>query len=194
MAFRGWRLGISRAELGRSWGGRPSRDNLRPSHGLHPCRPTCFAALSPMPSAWDDQLSLFGARFYAEPVPWAYPAPLDCGGLDFLPISFAIPQEDVVPCVPQKLTDVAHLVPGRPETYIFPMTAFGELEYKRMYREARFARKVRRGGWETMRIYEILASGSVPYIEKVDDIPESALVFVNKSLLRLRKTSRNGSK
>ena len=57
--------------------------------------------------------------------------PLECNGLPFLPISFAIPGEDVVPCVPSKLVDFAHLVPGRPETYIFPMTAFGELEYKR---------------------------------------------------------------
>ena len=60
-----------------------------------------------------------------------------------------------------------------------------------MYREARFAVKVRRGGWETMRIYEILAAGSVPYIEKVEDIPESALIFVNKSLLRPRSLLRN---
>eukprot|EP00434_Breviolum_minutum_P027746 symbB.v1.2.024543.t1/scaffold2330.1/size82151/5 len=123
-------------------------------------------------------------EFYDEPIAFDMPAPRICSGARFLPVSFAIPKEDVVPCVPEKFTDFASLIPGTEESYIFPMTAYGEMEYKRMYREARFAVKKRRAGWETMRIYEILASGSVPYIHAADEIPDAALVFVNKTLLR----------
>ncbi|CAL1131429.1 unnamed protein product [Cladocopium goreaui] len=125
-----------------------------------------------------------GKEFYEESVPLSIPAPRLCSGARFLPVSFAIPKEDVVPCVPEKFTDFASLIPGVEESYIFPMTAYGEMEYKRMYREARFAVKKRRAGWETMRIYEILAAGSVPYIHAADEIPDAALVFVNKTLLR----------
>mmetsp|Transcript_52761 Transcript_52761/g.122795 ORF Transcript_52761/g.122795 Transcript_52761/m.122795 type:complete len:305 (+) Transcript_52761:1-915(+) len=58
------------------------------------------------------------------------------------------------------------------------------MEYKRMYREARYALSPRKGGWETMRIYEILASGSVPFIKDVDAIPGGALAFLDKELIR----------
>ncbi|CAJ1452394.1 unnamed protein product [Effrenium voratum] len=122
--------------------------------------------------------------FYEEKVPFNAPRPRVCAGARFLPVSFAIPKEDVVPCVPEKLEDFASLIPGKEESYVFPMTAFGEMEYKRMYRQARFAVKKRRAGWETMRIYEILSCGSVPYIQAAEEIPDTALVFVNKTLLR----------
>ncbi|CAE7663106.1 unnamed protein product [Symbiodinium sp. KB8] len=124
------------------------------------------------------------AKFYRETVPVDSPKTWTCEGTSVHPISFAIPSEDIVPCVPEKFTDFASLLPGVEETYIFPMTSFGEMEYKRMYREARFGVKIRRQGWETMRIYEILAAGSMPYIEKVEQIPPTALVFVNKTLLK----------
>ncbi|CAE6932249.1 unnamed protein product [Symbiodinium natans] len=128
------------------------------------------------------------SAFYSTAVPVESPKTWSCEGARVHPISFAIPAEDVVPCVPEKFTDFASLRPGVKDTYIFPMTSFGEMEYKRMYREARFAVKVRRKGWETMRIYEILASGSLPYIENVDQIPPTALVFVNKTLLKAAHT------
>ncbi|CAK8987570.1 unnamed protein product [Durusdinium trenchii] len=80
--------------------------------------------------------------------------------------------------------DFAPLVPGLEESYVFPMTSYGEMEYKRMYRESRFGVTKRRAGWETMRIYEILACGSVPYIHAANEIPDAALVYVNKTLLR----------
>lgn len=97
-------------------------------------------------------------HFYQEPAALpSLPKPHECGQHVFHPISFGIPEEDMVPCLPQKLDDFASLIPGQMDTYIFPMTSFGELEYKRMYRNARFALSPRKSGWETMRLYEILA-------------------------------------
>ncbi|CAK8987568.1 unnamed protein product [Durusdinium trenchii] len=123
-------------------------------------------------------------EFFKEEVPFSIPAPRLCSGARFLPVSFAIPKEDVLPCVPEKFMDFAPLVPGLEESYVFPMTSYGEMEYKRMYRESRFGVTKRRAGWETMRIYEILACGSVPYIHAANEIPDAALVYVNKTLLR----------
>eukprot|EP00928_Gymnodinium_smaydae_P028011 TRINITY_DN21485_c1_g1_i1.p1 TRINITY_DN21485_c1_g1~~TRINITY_DN21485_c1_g1_i1.p1 ORF type:complete len:669 (+),score=102.43 TRINITY_DN21485_c1_g1_i1:78-2009(+) len=113
--------------------------------------------------------------------PW--PQPRRCGSITFHPISFGIPEEDVVTCLPEKMNDFASLVPGQPATYVFPMTSFGELEYKRMYREARFALCPKKQGWETMRLYEILASGAVPLIRDIHLAPAGALSLCDKDLL-----------
>lgn len=123
--------------------------------------------------------------FYSTPAalpPW--PTPRKCGTLTFHPISFGIPQEDMVQCLPEKHVGIASLMPGNWDTYIFPMTSFGESEYKRMYREARFAVSPRKAGWESMRLYEILAGGCVPLIKGIDTISPGSLDFLDKALLR----------
>eukprot|EP00927_Polykrikos_kofoidii_P026882 TRINITY_DN23863_c0_g1_i1.p1 TRINITY_DN23863_c0_g1~~TRINITY_DN23863_c0_g1_i1.p1 ORF type:complete len:746 (-),score=83.07 TRINITY_DN23863_c0_g1_i1:333-2348(-) len=125
------------------------------------------------------------ASFYQMPItspPW--PGAIRCGNRKFYPISFGIPSEDVVTCLPDKSLDFASLLPGKWSTYIFPMTSFGELEYKRMYREARFALSPRKGGWETMRVYEILAGGCVPLLGNMSAIPGGALSFLDRTLLK----------
>lgn len=114
----------------------------------------------------------------------ALPRPRRCGNLTFHPISFGTPLEDVVGCLPEKATDFASLIPGRWDSYVFPMTSYGEAEYKRMYREAKYSISPKKAGWESMRLYEILASGSVPVIAGLDDVPPGALAFLDRDLLR----------
>lgn len=157
-----------------SWSGSfPSRADAptRPAPGAPPY--TRFRCMGPPLSFYQRVSSL---------PPW--PAPHRCGNRVFYPISFGIPQEDIVDCLPEKSVDFASLVPGRLRTYVFPITSTGELEYKRMYRDARYALNPRKHGWETMRIYEILASGAVPYVENITKIPPGALAFLDKELLR----------
>lgn len=122
--------------------------------------------------------------FYNMVVSHPWPAAHRCGENTFHPISFGIPEEDIVSCLPRKSVDFASLLPGRMETYIFPMTSFGELEYKRMYREVRFALNPKKSGWETMRIYEILAGGAVPIVKDLHLVPSGALAFLDKELLQ----------
>jgi hypothetical protein len=77
------------------------------------------------------------------------------------PITFAVPAQDVVACVPAKSQAFSTLVPGNRSTYIFGPG--DEPEYKRDYRKSYFAFTWRKAGWDCMRHYEILASGALPY-------------------------------
>ncbi|CAK0833822.1 unnamed protein product, partial [Prorocentrum cordatum] len=113
----------------------------------------------------------------------AHPPAHRCGSIRFLPISFGIPKEDIVACLPSKATSFAPLRPGHMSTYIFPISTFGELEYKRMYREARFALCPKKWGWETMRLYEILANGCIPILGDLQEVPRGALAFLDRALL-----------
>ena len=57
--------------------------------------------------------------------------------------------------IPEKDLDFAFLIPGRGETYIYQT----EPEYYENYQRAYFALTCKKGGWDCMRHYEILASG-----------------------------------
>jgi hypothetical protein len=77
---------------------------------------------------------------------WREPEPRVCGqhgSVTIWPISFGIPESEVVDCVPLKATDFATVVPYRESSYVFGPA--DEAEYKRDYRKALFGftRKVR---------------------------------------------------
>jgi hypothetical protein len=96
-------------------------------------------------------------------------------------IVFGIPEQEVVNCVPEKGFDFSHIVPGQLETYIFGKD---EYEYKRNYRESYYGYTKRKAGWDCMRHYEILASGSMPYFTDLDSAPQTVMSLLPKSLIR----------
>lgn len=77
------------------------------------------------------------------------------------PISFSIPAELIVDRVPPKSQVVA-------KTYGFE----AEAEYYKTYADAFFGPTSKKGGWDCLRHYEILANGCIPYFDKLDALPK----------------------
>lgn len=103
----------------------------------------------------------------------------------FLPVQFCIPLERIVMDIPKKTIDFAPLLPGAYHTYSYTQPS----EYFRMYRRSRFAITHKKGGWDTMRHYEILSQGAVPVFLRIEEAPEASMVGLPKvalaALLRL---------
>lgn len=74
------------------------------------------------------------------------------------PIQFSIPEIKIVKTVPQKTRDFAILIPGKTDTYIYQ----DEASYYKGYQDAYFAVTCKKGGWDCMRHYEILANVCIP--------------------------------
>ena len=103
------------------------------------------------------------------------------GEVRLLPVSFAIPRENIVSCPTVKYRDYAQVIAGRLPTYTF--MARDEAEYTHAYRIARFAHTKKKGGWDCARHWEILAAGSVPFFEDIEQCPRHTLAQLPKSLL-----------
>ena len=90
------------------------------------------------------------------------------------PISFFIP-EIIIDEIKSKINFNApkkHLLapcdPRDRKTYIYQ----DEISYFQQYRDAYFGYTMRKKGWDCLRHYEIIASGSVPFFEDYESIPE----------------------
>lgn len=121
------------------------------------------------------------------------------------PISFAFPEE----MVPNFLSsegrdfDVAPLVPVNQSidasymsTYIYDT----EESYYEMYQRSKFALTSKKGGWETLRHYEIMANGAIPVFVDIKYCPDTILTTMPKDLLKqvnrlhgLQLNTRRGS-
>jgi hypothetical protein len=103
--------------------------------------------------------------------------PLWCWAV--FPIQFSIPECKVVQEIPLKTRDFAIIVPGQPETYIY----HAEDEYYRGYQESYYAITKKKGGWDCLRHYEILANGCIPYFIDLDQCDERTMPFLPKQLI-----------
>ena len=99
-----------------------------------------------------------------------------------LPIPYAIPDEYIVSNIPRKKRTFSELVPGDATTYKYGLGQ--EDEYHQQYRESRFAHTRKKGGWDCLRHYEILANGCIPYFENLEDCPIDTMVSFPKDLLK----------
>jgi hypothetical protein len=97
------------------------------------------------------------------------------------PLSYAICDEDVIDSMYEKKHVWAEVVPGFPETYRFGPD--DEEEYRKMYAESRFAFTFKKGGWDCLRHYEILASGCIPYFRDLENCPSNTLFNFPKDLI-----------
>lgn len=73
------------------------------------------------------------------------------------------------------------MVPYRTKSYVFGPA--DEAEYKRDYRKALFGVTRKKEGWDCMRHYEILASGSVPMFLDIANAPAHVMTHLPKALL-----------
>tara|TARA_A100001515_G_scaffold22531_1_gene17249 strand:+ start:5205 stop:6230 length:1026 start_codon:yes stop_codon:yes gene_type:complete len=100
-----------------------------------------------------------------------------------LPIAFSIPESVVVDEVPEKTKDFATIVPSfmrHPHwaTYVFDE----EEKYFADYENSFYGFTCKKGGWDCLRHYEILARGCVPFFTDLEQCPDLTLFNFPKSL------------
>ena len=95
------------------------------------------------------------------------------------PISLSIPESKIVTAVPAKSKRYAHIVPGILSTYVYTF----ESEYYEDYQKSVFGKTCKKGGWDCMRHYEIMANGCIPWFEDLASCPPRTMVHFPKSLV-----------
>ena len=99
---------------------------------------------------------------------------------DPFPITFCIPEEKIVNHIPKKTRDFAFLIPGDLSTYIYKT----EKEYYDAYQCSYYAITKKKGGWDCLRHYEILANGCIPYFLDLDQCDSQTMYFLPKALIK----------
>ena len=78
-------------------------------------------------------------------------------------------------------TVIAPLIPGDRSTYCFGPTQ--ECEYNRMYQTSMCAYTQKKGGWDCLRHYEILANGCIPIFADIEQCPSDTMTTFPKKLV-----------
>lgn len=103
----------------------------------------------------------------------------ECDRRYFFPISFAIPEENIVKETPLKTKEVAFIIPGDTKTYIYN----SEKDYYEGYAQAKYGITFKKAGWDCMRHYEILANACIPYFPRIEHCPKYTMTTFPKSLV-----------
>jgi len=100
------------------------------------------------------------------------------------PLSYCIPDECIVgdEVLNHKTRCISDLIPGNRSTYTFG--ADDEVEYNKMYQSCLFAHTQKKGGWDCLRHYEIMANGCIPIFNDIANCPESTLTTMPKQLIQ----------
>jgi hypothetical protein len=108
-----------------------------------------------------------------------------CWHRDLTAFPYCIPDEvfiNAVLPIESKKYVISPLLPGDTSNYLFK--AGEEAKYYDMYRQSMFAITHKKGGWDCLRHYEILAAGCIPIFEDLDKCPADTLVSFPKELLK----------
>tara|TARA_Y100000816_G_scaffold257363_1_gene211501 strand:- start:7238 stop:8161 length:924 start_codon:yes stop_codon:yes gene_type:complete len=95
------------------------------------------------------------------------------------PITFSIPEEKIVNTIQPKTKLLSSLIPGDTKTYIYN----NETDYYNEYKQSFFAITKKKGGWDCMRHYEILANGAIPYFLNIEACPPNTMALLPKDLI-----------
>lgn len=104
-----------------------------------------------------------------------------CNIMSVFPITFSIPKCKIIETIQQKTKLLSSLIPGKIETYIYS----NETDYYDEYRKSLFAITTKKGGWDCMRHYEILANGCIPYFPDIENCPKNTMFLLPKDLIIL---------
>lgn len=108
---------------------------------------------------------------------------------DVKPISFSIPEEKIITKSINKNKLFAKVIPGDLSTYIFDE----EKDYYQDYGCSFYGHTWKKGGWDCMRHYEILAAGCIPCFRDLDKCPKGIMKNFPKDLiLKMNKYSQKG--
>ncbi len=99
-----------------------------------------------------------------------------------LPICFGIPSEQIRPLNLEKDKEFSGIIPafGGDKTYSFTT----EADYYNEYSRSWFAYTWRKGGWDCMRHYEIIANSCIPLFKDIGKCPANTLAHLPKTQLR----------
>ena len=95
------------------------------------------------------------------------------------PIGFSIPKEKICKTINTKTKILSNLIPGDMKTYIYNT----EEDYYNEYKKSYFAITKKKGGWDCMRHYEILANGCIPYFIDIEKCPINTMTLLPKNLI-----------
>jgi hypothetical protein len=95
------------------------------------------------------------------------------------PITFSIPEEKITNYILNKTKIISDLIPGKIETYIYK----NEHDYYEEYKKSYFALTFKKGGWDCLRHYEIIANGCIPYFYDIEKCPKNTLALFPKELI-----------
>jgi len=95
------------------------------------------------------------------------------------PISFSVNKSKVIEKISEKKRLLASIIPGDLSTYIYD----NETDYYNGYKESYFAITQKKGGWDCMRHYEILANGCIPLLIDLDACPRNTLYSFPKDIV-----------
>lgn len=76
---------------------------------------------------------------------------------------------------------LSEVIPGFARKYSYKVGE--EAAYYKQYQESRFAVTNKKGGWDCLRHYEILAAGCIPLFEGLEDCPDTCLMSFPKGLI-----------
>lgn len=102
-------------------------------------------------------------------------------GPEAFPVEFCIPAEKIRPIdVHRKNRVMAHVDPRDRSTYIY---GHSETAYYDQYSDAWFGYTMKKGGWDCMRHYEIMACGCLPYFHDLESCPPQVMYWLPKQAL-----------
>jgi hypothetical protein len=95
------------------------------------------------------------------------------------PISYSIPSECFckTKTKTKKIIDIAKLVPGKLDTYIYN----DQETYYKMYQEGKFGITHKKYGWDCLRHYEILANNCIPLFKNLENCPKNTMINIPKN-------------
>jgi hypothetical protein len=99
------------------------------------------------------------------------------------PLSYSIPLEKIsnLKHVSEKKRELSLVIPGKPG--IYNVSYNSEKEYYKQYEESKYAITKKKGGWDALRHYEILANNCLPLFEDLENCPSTTLFNFPKEKL-----------
>lgn len=98
------------------------------------------------------------------------------------PINFCVPEEKIIDFIPDKTTLFSEERPNH--IGIDGWKIKSEVEYYEKYRTALFGITYKKGGWDSMRHYEILMNGCIPFFSDIVHCPNNTMTFFPKDIVR----------
>jgi len=105
--------------------------------------------------------------------------------MNIYPLPYCIPDENIVDynnIKDKKHIVISDIIPGEALTYRFGPEDSDE--YNTHYQESLFAYTYKKGGYECLRHYEILANGCLPIFKDLINCPKDSLISLPKELIQ----------
>jgi hypothetical protein len=103
----------------------------------------------------------------------------ECTNNTSKPITFAIPESQLITTDVEKTKMFGTVIPGNLSTYIFNT----ESEYYHDYAKSYYGITNKKGGWDCMRHYEILVNKSIPFFTDLEYCPVNTLITFPKEII-----------